>query len=125
MDERGDPVPGAIGSSQFQDLGMAPGQPPELPAHPFAGADVEMSTRRRYVLTNVEKDRAQAAFRQLPLQSTCGLFSPPQWTSHLAVPRISIAIGSLHVTSSKRVGWLSPAGTTTLVGLALPGDSST
>jgi hypothetical protein len=55
---------------------MAPGQTSELPAHPFAGADVEMAAENGNVFTNVENDRSQAALRQLPLQSTVGVVQP-------------------------------------------------
>src|SRR6516162_4590165 len=49
---------------------MAPGQTPALPAHPFASTDVEMAARTGDVLTNVEHQSSQAAFRQLALQAT-------------------------------------------------------
>ena len=70
MDNACEPVPVVVGGRQFQDLGMAPGQTPLLPAHPFTGTDVEVAAGTGDVLTNVEHLSSKAAFRQLALQST-------------------------------------------------------
>ena len=63
MDKPCEPVPVVLGGRQFQDLGMAAGQTPVLPAHPFAGADMEVAAGTGDVLANVEHQRANAAFR--------------------------------------------------------------
>ena len=76
MDKPCEPVPVVLGGRQFQDLGMEPGQTPELPAHPFTGTDVEVATRTGDVLTNVEHQPSQAAFRQLALQTTVRIVQP-------------------------------------------------
>ena len=76
MDKLCEPVPIILGGRQFQDLGMAPGQTPLLPAHPFTGADVEVSARTGDVLTNVEHQPSKAAFRQLALQTTVRIVQP-------------------------------------------------
>jgi hypothetical protein len=76
MDELRKPVPVVLGGRQFQDLGMAPGQTPLLPAHPFTGADVEMAAGTGDVLTNVEHLPSKAAFRQLALQATVRIVQP-------------------------------------------------
>ena len=55
---------------------MAPGQTPELPAHPFTGTDVEMAAENGDVLTNVENDQSQAALRQLAIQATVRIVQP-------------------------------------------------
>ena len=55
---------------------MAAGQTPVLPAHPFAGADMEVAAGTGDVLANVEHQRANAAFRQLALQTTVRIVQP-------------------------------------------------
>ena len=76
MDNACEPVPVVLGGRQFQDLGMAPGQTPLLPAHPFTGTDVEVAAGTGDVLTNVEHQSSQAAFRQLALQATVRVVQP-------------------------------------------------
>src|SRR6516164_11509620 len=49
---------------------------PTLPAHPFTGTDVEMAAGTGDVLTNVEHQPSQAAFRQLALQATVRIVQP-------------------------------------------------
>jgi len=55
---------------------MEPGQTPLLPAHPFAGTDVEVAAGTGNVLTNVEHQPSKAAFRQLALQTTVRIVQP-------------------------------------------------
>ena len=76
MDKLCEPVPVVVGGRQFQDLGMAPGQTPLLPAHPFTGTDVEVAAGTGDVLTNVEHQPSKAALCQLALQATVRIVQP-------------------------------------------------